>query len=210
MRGLLLAHAERLETLHRFAGNGPQLQYILVNIGKGDQFKENFLKISPNNRISAIIDHNLSAGRPISVFETGAILIYLGNKTGLFYLQDLRGRTEVHEWQMGGLGSMIGHAGHFKLHGPEKLQYAIVRYNAEILRHYGVLDKRLENRWCICDECSPIGRGSSPTNGRRSICRANSRTFTAVTSCVKAARRSAGSTRSASRTRAGTTKPVRK
>ena len=91
------------------------------------------------------------------MFESGAILIYLGNKTGKFYPSDERGRTEVNEWlmwQMGNLGPMIGQSGHFKLYAPEKLPYAIERYHAEMLRLYGVLDRRLEGREYICGDYS--------------------------------------------------------
>ena len=131
---------------------------IPINIGKGEQFGEDFLKVAPNNRIPAIVDHDPpGGGEPISVFETGAILLYLANKTGMFYPEDLRKRTQVHEWlmwQMGGLGPMIGQAGHFKLYHSEKIPYAIDRYHSEMLRLYGVLDKRLEGREYIVDEFS--------------------------------------------------------
>ena len=129
-----------------------------VNIGRGDQFKPEFLEISPNNRMPAIVDHDPpGGGKPISVFESGAILMYLGNKTGKFYPRDLRRRTEVDEWliwQMGNLGPMIGQSGHFKLYAPEQLPYAVDRYHSEMLRLYGVLDKRLEDREYICDDFS--------------------------------------------------------
>ncbi|ASR50066.1 glutathione binding-like protein [Blastomonas fulva] len=118
-----------------------------VNIGAGEQFAPEFLEISPNNRIPAIVDHAPpGGGDPVSVFETGAILLYLADKTGLFMPGDLRGRTRVHEWlmwQMGGLGPMLGQNGHFKLYAPEKLPYAIDRYARETARLYGVLDRRL-------------------------------------------------------------------
>ena len=137
---------------------GLDYNVIPINIGKGDQFKPEFLKVSPNNRIPAIVDHDPpGGGEPISVFETGAILLYLANKTGMFYPEDLRKRTQVHEWlmwQIGGLGPMIGQAGHFKLYHSEKIQYAIDRYHSEMLRLYGVLDKRLEGREYIVDDFS--------------------------------------------------------
>jgi GSH-dependent disulfide-bond oxidoreductase len=118
-----------------------------VNIGKGDQFKPEFLAISPNNRIPAIIDHApTDGGAPISVFETGAILVYLAEKTGRFLPADARGRKAVLEWlfwQVGGLGPMLGQHGHFKLYAPERIAYPTDRYRNETLRLYGVLDRQL-------------------------------------------------------------------
>lgn len=117
-----------------------------VNIGKGDQFKPEFLKISPNNRMPAIIDPDGPDGAPISVFESGAILQYLGRKTGQFYPQDERARVKVEEWlfwQMGGLGPMAGQAHHFRRYAPEKVPYAVDRYTNEVNRLYGVMDERL-------------------------------------------------------------------
>lgn len=123
---------------------------IPVNISKGEQFAPEFLKISPNNRIPAIVDHDPSdGGAAISVFESGAILLYLAEKTGKFIAQDLRGRTEVSEWlfwQMGGLGPMAGQNHHFGHYAPEKITYAIDRYVKETNRLYGVLNKRLKDR----------------------------------------------------------------
>jgi GST-like protein len=121
-----------------------------VNIGKGDQFEPGFLKISPNNRMPAIVDKApADGGEPISVFESGAILQYLAEKTGRFLAADLRGRTKVMEWlfwQMGGLGPMLGQNHHFNRYAPEKIPYAIDRYMRETSRLYGVLDKRLDGR----------------------------------------------------------------
>jgi GST-like protein len=121
-----------------------------VNIGKGDQFKPEFLKFSPNNRIPAIIDHApIDGAKPISVFESGAILLYLAGKTGKFIPKDLRGQVQVLEWvmwQMGGLGPMAGQNHHFVHYAPEKLSYAIDRYVKETGRLYAVLDKRLRGR----------------------------------------------------------------
>lgn len=118
-----------------------------VNIGKGDQFKPEFLAISPNNRIPAIVDHApADGGEPISIFETGAILVYLAEKTGRFLPADVRGRKAVLEWlfwQVGGLGPMLGQHGHFKLYAPERIAYATDRYRNETLRLYGVLDRQL-------------------------------------------------------------------
>ena len=121
-----------------------------VNIGKGDQFKPEFLTISPNNRIPAIVDNDpAGGGKPISVFESGAILQYLAEKTGKFLPADLRGRAEVMQWlfwQMGGLGPMLGQNHHFRNYANEKLTYAIERYVKETERLYGVLDERLADR----------------------------------------------------------------
>ena len=122
---------------------------IPVDISKGDQFKPEFLKISPNNRMPAIVDPDGPGGRPISVFESGAILQYLGRKTGRFYPKDERARVEVDQWlmwQMGGLGPMAGQAHHFRLYAPEQLPYAIDRYTNECHRLYGVMNKRLADR----------------------------------------------------------------
>ena len=121
-----------------------------INIGKGDQFGQAFLKISPNNKIPAIIDHAPAAGgKPVSVFESGAILLYLAGRTGQFIPKDLRGQVEALEWlmwQMGGLGPMLGQNHHFAHYAPEKLPYAIDRYVKETSRLYGVLNKRLQGR----------------------------------------------------------------
>jgi GST-like protein len=121
-----------------------------INIGKGDQFGTAFLKLSPNNKIPAIVDHApADGGKPISVFESGAILLYLAGKTGQFIPRDLRGQVEALEWlmwQMGGLGPMLGQNHHFAHYAPEKLPYAIDRYVKETSRLYGVLNKRLQGR----------------------------------------------------------------
>jgi GSH-dependent disulfide-bond oxidoreductase len=121
-----------------------------VNIGKGEQFQPEFLAISPNNRIPAIVDNDAAGGgKPISVFESGAILQYLAEKTRKFLPADLRGRTEVMQWlfwQMGGLGPMLGQNHHFRNYSNEKLTYAIERYVKETERLYGVLDERLADR----------------------------------------------------------------
>ncbi|MCQ3941987.1 MAG: glutathione S-transferase family protein [Alphaproteobacteria bacterium] len=122
---------------------------IPVNIAAGEQFDPAFLKISPNNRMPAIVDPGGPGGRPISVFESGAILQYLGRKTGKFYPVDERKRTEIDQWlmwQMGGLGPMAGQAHHFRLYAPEKIPYAIDRYTNECNRLYGVMNKRLADR----------------------------------------------------------------
>jgi GSH-dependent disulfide-bond oxidoreductase len=129
-----------------------------VNIGKGDQFKPEFLKISPNNRIPAIVDDEPSdGGAPLSVFESGAILEYLAMKTGRFLASDVRERTDVMQWlfwQMGGLGPMLGQNHHFRGYAAEKITYAIDRYTKETERLYGVLDERLEDRQFVGGEYS--------------------------------------------------------
>ena len=121
-----------------------------VNIGKGEQFDPAFLEISPNNRIPAIVDHApADGGKPVSVFESGAILLYLAGKIGQFIPKDLRGQVQTLEWlmwQMGGLGPMAGQNHHFALYAPETLPYAIDRYVRETSRLYGVLNKRLKGR----------------------------------------------------------------
>jgi GST-like protein len=123
---------------------------IPIDIGKGDQFQPDFLRISPNNRIPAIVDTEpASGGKPISVFESGAILLYLAEKTGKFIPSDLQGRAEVLQWlfwQMGGLGPMAGQNNHFAHYAPEKIPYAIDRYVKETNRLYGVINKRLAAR----------------------------------------------------------------
>ena len=117
-----------------------------VDIGAGDQFKPDFLAISPNNKIPAIVDHDGPDGKPISLFESGAILLYLAGKTGRFLPADVRGKYLALQWlmfQMGGLGPMLGQAHHFRLYAPEKVEYAIKRYTNEARRLYGVMDRRL-------------------------------------------------------------------
>ncbi|WP_298958197.1 glutathione S-transferase N-terminal domain-containing protein [uncultured Roseibium sp.] len=121
----------------------------LVNIGKGDQFAPEFLAISPNNRMPAILDPEGPGGEPISVFESGAILQYLGRKFQKFYPDDERKRVETEEWlmwQMGGFGPMLGQNHHFRHYAPEEVPYAIERYSNETHRLYGVLNRRLEGR----------------------------------------------------------------
>lgn len=128
-----------------------------VNIGAGEQFKPEFLAISPNNRMPAIVDPEGPGGEPISVFESGAILQYLGRKFGRFYPSDERARVAVDEWlfwQVGGLGPMAGQAHHFRQYAPEKIQYGIDRYTNEVNRLYGVMNKRLEGRDYLAGEYS--------------------------------------------------------
>ncbi|PIG95084.1 glutathione binding-like protein [Gloeocapsopsis sp. IPPAS B-1203] len=123
---------------------------IPVNIGTGDQFKTDFLKIAPNNRIPAIVDRApADGGEPISVFESGAILLYLAEKTGKLISTDIRQRAEILQWlfwQMGGLGPMAGQNHHFSQYAPEKIPYAIDRYVNETGRLYAVMNKRLSDR----------------------------------------------------------------
>jgi GST-like protein len=129
---------------------GLPYRIIPVHIGRGDQFKPDFLAISPNNRMPAIVDDDPpGGGAPVSVFESGAILVYLAEKTGQLMPSDLRGRYEVLQWvfwQMGGLGPMAGQAHHFRQYAPEPIPYAIERYTNEVNRLYGVLNKRLADR----------------------------------------------------------------
>lgn len=126
-----------------------------VNIGTGEQFAPDFLRIAPNNRMPAIVDHAPGdGGAPVSVFESGAILLYLAEKTGRFGGEDLRARTTIREWlmwQMGGLGPMLGQNHHFNRYAPEKIPYAIDRYVKETSRLYGVLNRRLKERDFIAD-----------------------------------------------------------
>lgn len=127
-----------------------------VDIGKGDQFKPEFLAFSPNNKMPAIIDHApADGGAPLSVFESGAILVYLANKTGRFFGADVRQKVEVNQWlmwQMAGLGPMTGQYGHFNVYAPERIDYAIDRYTREVQRLLGVLDRRLAGRSFIAGE----------------------------------------------------------
>jgi GST-like protein len=126
---------------------GWKYNVIPVNIGKGDQFKPDFLKISPNNRMPALVDHDGPGGEPISVFESGAMLMYLAEKAGFQFMpQDMRRRYKVMEWlmfQMASVGPMLGQAHHFRRYAPEKIEYAVDRYTNEARRIYGVIDKRV-------------------------------------------------------------------
>ncbi|OJU51534.1 MAG: glutathione S-transferase [Mesorhizobium sp. 61-13] len=136
-----------------------------VNIGRGEQFEPSFLKISPNNRMPAIVDPEGPDGKPISVFESGAILLYLGRKFGRFYPADERQRAEVDQWlfwQMGGLGPMAGQAHHFRQYAPEKIPYAVDRYTNEVNRLYGVMNKRLADRDFLAGEYSIADMAAFP------------------------------------------------
>ena len=129
---------------------GLPYRIVPVNISTGEQFTPHFLSIAPNNRIPALLDHApADGGPPLSLFESGAILLYLAEKTGRFLPADLRGRAEVLQWlfwQMGGLGPMLGQNHHFSQYAPEPIPYAITRYRNETNRLYGVLDRRLADR----------------------------------------------------------------
>ncbi|WP_298951332.1 glutathione binding-like protein [uncultured Methylobacterium sp.] len=131
-----------------------------INIGKGEQFQPEFLKIAPNNRIPAIVDRApAGGGAPVSLFESGAILLYLAEKTGRFIATDPHGRAEVLQWlfwQMGGLGPMAGQNHHFVQYAPEQIPYAIDRYVKETNRLYGVLDRRLADRAFVAGEAYSI------------------------------------------------------
>ena len=119
-----------------------------VDIGAGDQFKREFLAISPNNKIPAIVDPSGPDGKPMALFESGAILLYLAGKTGKFLPGDIRGKYQVLEWlmfQVGGVGPMLGQAHHFRIYAPERIEYAINRYTNEAKRLYGVMNKQLAN-----------------------------------------------------------------
>jgi GSH-dependent disulfide-bond oxidoreductase len=145
---------------------GLPYRIVPVRIGAGDQFKPEFLAIAPNNRIPAIIDHEpADGGAPISIFESGAILLYLAEKIGRFIPTDLRARVDVLQWlfwQMAGLGPMAGQNHHFGLYAPEKLPYAIDRYVNETNRLYGVLNKRLADRPFIAGDYSIADMAAYP------------------------------------------------
>jgi GSH-dependent disulfide-bond oxidoreductase len=137
---------------------GLPYRVVPVNIGRGDQFKPDFLAISPNNKMPAVTDHEpAGGGAAISIFESGAILVYLAEKTGKLMPKELRGRMKVLEWvfwQMGGLGPMLGQTHHFRNYAPEKIPYAIDRYTNEAHRLYGVLDKQLAGKEFITGDYS--------------------------------------------------------
>lgn len=145
---------------------GLDYRIVPVNIGAGDQFEADFLKIAPNNRMPAIVDHApADGGEPVSVFESGAILLYLAEKAGRFYGPDARAKTEQLQWlmwQMGGLGPMLGQNHHFNRYAPEKIPYAIDRYVKETARLYGVLDRRLAGRDFIAGDYSIADMAAYP------------------------------------------------
>lgn len=145
---------------------GLPYRILPINIGQGEQFAADFLRISPNNRIPAIVDHDpADGGAPLSLFESGAILLYLADKTGRFIAPDLRGRNETLQWlfwQMGGLGPMAGQNHHFTQYAPEKIPYAIERYTRETARLYAVLNKRLADREFMAGDYSIADMASYP------------------------------------------------
>jgi GST-like protein len=136
-----------------------------IDINKGEQFAPEFLLSSPNNRIPAIIDPDGPDGQPISIFESGAILQYLGRKFGAFYPSSERAKADVDQWlfwQVGGLGPMAGQCNHFRLYAKEKIPYAIERYTKEVERLFGVMDKRLADRPYLADAYSIADMASFP------------------------------------------------
>ncbi|WP_439543504.1 glutathione S-transferase N-terminal domain-containing protein [Hyphomicrobium sp.] len=136
-----------------------------VDLQQGDQFKPKYLAISPNNKMPAIVDADGPGGSPISIFESGAILQYLGRKTGQFYPKDERARVLVDQWlfwQVGGFGPMAGQAHHFRHYAPKKVAYGIERYTTEVTRLYGVLEKQLKGREFIADAYSIADMASLP------------------------------------------------
>jgi len=145
---------------------GLPYRIIPINIGKGEQFGADFLAIAPNNRIPAIVDRDpAGGGAPIPLFESGAILLYLAEKSGKLLPADVRGRAEVTQWlfwQMGGLGPMAGQNHHFSAYAPEKIPYAIERYTKETNRLYGVLNRRLADRPFVAGEYSIADIASYP------------------------------------------------
>jgi GST-like protein len=145
---------------------GLPYRLVPVNIGRGEQFQPAFLAISPNNRMPAIVDHApADGGAPISLFESGAILLYLAEKTGRFIPSDIRGRAEVLQWlfwQVGGLGPMAGQTHHFLHYAPSRIEYAAERYVKETSRLYAVLDKRLADRPFLAEDYSIADMASYP------------------------------------------------
>ncbi len=136
-----------------------------VEIGNGDQFKPEFLKISPNNKIPAIVDPDGPGGKPISIFESGAILMYLAEKNGRFLPLDTRGKYAMLQWlffQVGSVGPMLGQAHHFRGYAPEKIEYAMKRYTKEAARLYGVMDWQLATHEFFADEYSIVDMAIYP------------------------------------------------
>ena len=141
-------------------------QIVPINIGRGDQFEESFLRIAPNNRMPALVDHNpVDGDGPLSIFESGAILQYLAEKEGAFIGGSPRERTEIMQWlfwQMGGLGPMAGQAHHFRHYAPESIDYGINRYTDEVNRLYGVMNKRLADREFLAGDYSIADMAAYP------------------------------------------------
>ena len=157
---------ERVEDHHHARGVEFALPGHLGDIGRGDQFKPEFLAISPNNRMPAIVDHEPAQGsEPIAIFESGTILMYLAEKTGRFLPADTRGRYEVMQWvmwQMGNLGPMLGQAHHFRQYASDQVPYAIDRYTNETNRLYGVMNTRLADRELLAGDYSIADMASWP------------------------------------------------
>jgi GST-like protein len=145
---------------------GVDYQVKWVDIAKGDQFESEFLAIAPNNRIPAIVDHDpAGGGAVVSLFESGAILLYLAQKYGQFYSDDLRQQQDINQWlfwQMGGLGPMAGQAHHFRQYAPEQVPYGVKRYTDECNRLYGVLNQRLADREFVAGDYSIADMASWP------------------------------------------------
>ncbi len=140
-------------------------QTIPIDMGKGEQFAPDFLALSPNNKIPAIVDTDGPDGAPVSVFESGAILLYLAEKTGRFFPSELRGRVAGLEWlmfQMAGIGPMLGQNHHFRLYAPDPIEYAIARYTNEAKRLYGVLERRLDGRDFVIGDYSIVDMAIFP------------------------------------------------
>ena len=145
---------------------GLPYRVIPVDIGAGDQFKPEFLKISPNNKMPAMVDTDGPGGKPMALAESGAMLFYLASKTGKFLPEDIRKRWQVMQWvmfQMGHIGPMLGQAHHFLGYAPEKIEYAMNRYKNEANRLYGVVDRRLkESKFLACDEYTIADMAAMP------------------------------------------------
>jgi GST-like protein len=145
---------------------GLPYKVIPIDIGVGDQFKPEFLKISPNNKMPAMVDSDGPGGKPMALAESGAMLFYLASKTGKFLPTDIRKRWQVMQWvmfQMGHIGPMLGQAHHFLGYAPEKIEYAMNRYKNEANRLYGVVDKRLqESKFLACSEYTIADMATMP------------------------------------------------
>ena len=144
---------------------GAPYRVEFIDIGKGEQFAPAFLAVSPNNRIPAIVDPEGPDGQPLAIFESGAILQYLGRKFGMFYPSNERAKADVDQWlfwQVGGLGPMAGQCNHFRLYAPEKIPYAIDRYTKEVERLFGVMEKRLSDRQYLAGAYSIADIASFP------------------------------------------------
>ena len=179
------------KNLHHARGGRPALQTITVDITKGEQFKPDYLKINPNDKIPAIVDREGPGGKPIAVFESGAILIYLAEKTGKLLSDDPARASRRIEWlmfQMGGVGPMLGQAHHFRRYAPEKIPYAIERYSKEAARLYGVIDSRARRKAGISPATTRSPTSRLPVDVRATSGRASSSTTIRTSS--------AGSTRS--------------